>query len=83
MGGRHRPIDRDPAASGEAGSGASCIGSDSRPVGRRREGSEGYGFGCRDLDAPGLGGSRSRRRPAAGPAVAAAEACSGALSVAL
>jgi hypothetical protein len=73
LGGRHRPIGRDPATSGAAGSGAICVGSGSRPVGRRRLGTGSYGFGCRVLDAPGLGDSRSRRRPAAGPAAMAAE----------
>jgi hypothetical protein len=39
----------------------------------QRAGAEGSGVGSRDLAAPGLGGSRSRRRPAAGPVAAAAE----------
>jgi hypothetical protein len=73
MGGRHRHIGRDPATSGVARSGTKCNRSGRRPVGRQREGSGDTGLGCRDPDAPDLGGRRPRGRPAAGPVEAAAE----------
>jgi hypothetical protein len=73
MGGLHRHISRVPTTSGVAGSGSKSMRSGNWSLGRRREGSERSGFGCQDLVTPGLGGSRSRRRPTTDPAETAAE----------